>query len=179
MKPWIINQLIIVSVFSFLVAHAGSSQGPDDVPTATDLTVLGLQSNRNKIPIMIMYAAETCEYCERLEEDLLGPMHISGNIQLVPVDEVYYFHAEQKYVTVRHVNGEVIIDESLKSLEEEFGERFIRVHRNALVAKAYLDSLEKQASGQWMVKMRGVEESLEVSRRHMTQVRKILKQMKK
>lgn len=78
MKPWIINQLIIVSVFSFLVAHAGSSQGPDDVPRATDLTVLGLQSNQNKIPIMIMYAAETCEYCERLEEDLLGPMHVSG-----------------------------------------------------------------------------------------------------
>ncbi|WP_455376454.1 LytR/AlgR family response regulator transcription factor [Kaarinaea lacus] len=104
---------------------------------------------------------------------------ISGNIQLIPVDEVYFFHAEQKYVTVRHVNGEVIIDESLKSLEEEFGERFIRVHRNALVAKNYLDSLEKQSTGQWMVKMRGVKESLEVSRRHMTQVRKLLKQLKK
>ena len=48
------------------------------MPRATDLTVLGLQSNQNKIPIMIMYAAETCEYCERLEEDLLGPMHVSG-----------------------------------------------------------------------------------------------------
>ena len=104
---------------------------------------------------------------------------ISGNIQLIPVDEVYYFHADQKYVTVRHVKGEVIIDESLKSLEEEFGERFIRVHRNALVAINHLDRLEKQSSGQWMVKMRGVAESLEVSRRHMTQVRKLLKQLKK
>jgi thioredoxin-related protein len=78
MKSWIINQLIIVSVFSFLVAHAGSDEENNHVPMATDLTTLALQSNRNKIPIMIMYAAETCEYCERLEEDLLAPMHISG-----------------------------------------------------------------------------------------------------
>ena len=104
---------------------------------------------------------------------------ISGNIQLVPIEEIYFFHAEQKYVTVRHKNGEVIIDEPLKSLEEEFGDRFLRVHRNALVSKNYLDSLEKQSSGQWMVKIRGVNEKLEVSRRHMTQVRKQLKQLKK
>ena len=104
---------------------------------------------------------------------------ISGNIHLVPIEEIYFFHAEQKYVTVRHKNGEVIIDESLKSLEEEFGDRFMRIHRNALVATAYLDSLEKQSSGQWMVKIREIQETLEVSRRHMTQVRKQLKQSRK
>ena len=104
---------------------------------------------------------------------------ISGNIHLVPIEEIYFFHAEQKYVTVRHHNGEVITDESLKSLEEEFGDRFIRIHRNALVSTSHLDSLEKQASGQWMVKLRGIDEKLEVSRRHMTQVRKQLKQLRK
>lgn len=104
---------------------------------------------------------------------------ISGNIQLVPVEEIYYFHAEQKYVTVKHANGEVIIDESLKSLEEEFGDRFVRIHRNALVAKTYLDSLEKRNTGQWVVKLRDVDEKLEVSRRHMTLVRKQIKQQTK
>ena len=104
---------------------------------------------------------------------------ISGNIQLVPVDEIYFFQAEQKYVTVRHVKGEVIIDESLKSLEEEFGDRFIRIHRNAMVANAYLDSLEKRSNGQWMVKIRGIDTRLEVSRRHMTLVRKQIKQQTK
>lgn len=104
---------------------------------------------------------------------------ISGNIHLVPVEEIYFFHAEQKYVTVRHKQGEVIIDEPLKSLEEEFTDRFIRVHRNALVSTSHLDSLEKNSAGQWMVKLRGVTEKLEVSRRHMTQVRKQLKQLKK
>jgi len=100
---------------------------------------------------------------------------ISGNIYLVPIDEIYFFQADQKYVTVRHKQGEVIIDDSLKSLEEEFGDRFIRIHRNALVAKAHLDRLDKAAPGQWSVKIRGVDDKLEVSRRHMTIVRKLLK----
>ena len=78
MKPWVINQLIIISVFSFLVSHAGSNDDTHHVPMATDLTALALKSNQEKIPILIMYAADTCEYCERLEEDLLAPMHISG-----------------------------------------------------------------------------------------------------
>jgi two-component system response regulator AlgR len=103
---------------------------------------------------------------------------ISGKIQLVPIENVYYFLAEQKYVTVRHADGEVIIDEPLKSLEEEFGERLMRIHRNALVAKAHLEALEKQASGQWVVKVRDIGSRLEVSRRHLTQVRKQLKEMR-
>lgn len=78
MRPWVLNQLIIISVFAFLVAHAGSGESADDVPTTTDLHVLALKSNQEKLPILIMYAAEHCEYCERLEEDLLGPMHGSG-----------------------------------------------------------------------------------------------------
>lgn len=104
---------------------------------------------------------------------------ISGKIQLVPIENVYYFLAEQKYVTVRHSSGEVIIDEPLKSLEEEFGERLLRIHRNALVARAHLEALEKQASGQWVIKIRDIGERLEVSRRHLTTVRKQLKEMRK
>ena len=103
---------------------------------------------------------------------------ISGKIQLVPIENVYYFLAEQKYVTVRHTEGEVIIDESLKSLEEEFGERLLRIHRNALVNRAHLASLDKQPSGQWVVKIRELGARLEVSRRHLTQVRKQLKVMR-
>lgn len=102
---------------------------------------------------------------------------ISGNIRLVPIEEVYYFQAEQKYTTVRYKDGEVLIDESLKSLEEEFGDRFIRIHRNALVAQQYMDALEKMPNGQWVVKFRGIDNTLEVSRRHMTSVRKQLKQL--
>ncbi|NOZ54313.1 MAG: response regulator transcription factor [Gammaproteobacteria bacterium] len=100
---------------------------------------------------------------------------ISGNIHLIPINEIYFFQADLKYVTVRHKQGEIIIDESLKSLEEEFGDQFIRIHRNALVAKIYLDRLEKTSPGQWCVNIRGIDHKLEVSRRHMTIVRKLLK----
>ena len=102
---------------------------------------------------------------------------ISGNIRLVPIEDIFFFQAEQKYTTVRYKLGEVLIDESLKSLEEEFGDRFVRIHRNALVAKTHLDALEKLANGQWIIKMRGLDAALEVSRRHMTDVRKLLKQL--
>lgn len=117
---------------------------------------------------------------DALEENRQARTHISaqisGNIQLVPIEDIYFFQAEQKYVTVRHKNGEVIIDESLKSLEEEFGHLFIRIHRNALVAMNHMDALEKSAEGQWHIHIRAIEHNLEVSRRHMTTVRKQLKQ---
>jgi len=105
--------------------------------------------------------------------------HISsqsgGNIQLVPVDEIYYFLAEQKYVTVRHRHGEVLIDESLKSLELEFENRMIRIHRNALIATKFLDTLSKGSNGQWQVGFRDINDKLEVSRRHVSQLRKQMK----
>jgi len=105
--------------------------------------------------------------------------HISaqsgGNIQLIPVDEIYYFQAEQKYVTVRHLHGEVLIDESLKSLEQEFEQRMIRIHRNALIASKYMEALSKNANGQWQIGFRGIGDKLEVSRRHVSQLRKIMK----
>jgi two-component system response regulator AlgR len=97
-----------------------------------------------------------------------------GRLQLVPVHEVLYFMADQKYVTVRHRNGEVLIEESLKSLESEFEGRFIRVHRNALVAKSCLEALEKDRSGRHLIRLRGVDDQIEVSRRHVPEVRQQL-----
>ncbi|MGD8567616.1 MAG: thioredoxin fold domain-containing protein [Gammaproteobacteria bacterium] len=79
MKPWFFNQLIIVSVLVFLISHAGAGDtGEMDVPEATDLALLSLQSSQQNVPILIMYAAEYCEYCERLEAEVLGPMYESG-----------------------------------------------------------------------------------------------------
>lgn len=99
-----------------------------------------------------------------------------GNLQLIPVLEVIYFRAEQKYVTMCHQQGEALIEESLKSLESEFGEQFVRIHRNALVARGALEGLEKNREGSVFVRLQGTEERLEVSRRHLPEVRKLLKQ---
>jgi two-component system response regulator AlgR len=98
-------------------------------------------------------------------------------VELVPVEEVRYFQADQKYVTVAFGNGEVIIDETLKDLEQEFGDRFVRVHRNALVAAAHIESLERVENGQSCIRLRGIAEPLEVSRRHLAAVRQFVKNL--
>lgn len=105
--------------------------------------------------------------------------HISsqsgGKIQLIPLDDIYYFQAEQKYVTVRYTQGEVLIDEPLKALEQEFSDRMLRIHRNALIARKYMDALSKNADGQWQVSFRGIDDKIEVSRRHVSALRKLMK----
>lgn len=98
-------------------------------------------------------------------------------VELIPVENIYYFLADQKYVTVRHQNGSVLIDETLKELETEFADQFIRIHRNALVAVAYLDGLELVSSGQYQVRLRGLDERLSVSRRHLSMLRDRIHQL--
>lgn len=95
-------------------------------------------------------------------------------IELIPIDEVRYFLADHKYVTVRHEQGEVLIDETLKELEEEFGDRFIRIHRNALLSLNFLEGLEVISTGQYRVRIRGLDERLVVSRRHLPELRETL-----
>lgn len=101
-------------------------------------------------------------------------VHIRGNLELIPVDEIYYFRAEDKYVVLHHRNGQSLIEDSLVKLEEEFGDRFMRVHRNALVAKTEVIGLE-QSGGGTALKLKHCEQRLSVSRRHLPEVRHFLK----
>jgi len=86
-------------------------------------------------------------------------------LKLIPIDDVMCFQADQKYTTVRHQKGEDLIDDSLKTLEEEFAANFVRIHRNALVNTKYLERIARDASGQHFVHLRGLAEPMEVSRR--------------
>ncbi len=94
----------------------------------------------------------------------IGARHREG-LRLIPIEEVQYFLADQKYTTVRHVNGEDLIEESLRLLEREFSASFARIHRNALVNVKYLERIERDAAGQYFVHLRGCDAPLEVSRR--------------
>jgi two-component system response regulator AlgR len=94
----------------------------------------------------------------------IAARHRDG-LRLIPVGEVLYFLADQKYTTVRHVNGENLIEDSLRLLEGEFGPAFVRIHRNALVSVKYLERIERNADGQYFVQLRGCEAPLPVSRR--------------
>ncbi len=100
---------------------------------------------------------------------------IQGRIQLASVSEIRYFRADQKYVTAAWPGGELLLDESLKGLEQEFGDRFLRIHRNALVALPHILCFERDSDGHHVIQLRDVESPLKVSRRHLSQVRKTLK----
>jgi two-component system, LytTR family, response regulator AlgR len=86
-------------------------------------------------------------------------------LKLIPIEEVQYFLADQKYTTVRHVKGEDLIEDSLRLLESEFGSAFARIHRNALVGVKHLERIERGADGQYFVHLRGCPAPLQVSRR--------------
>jgi two-component system response regulator AlgR len=101
----------------------------------------------------------------------------ASGLQLIPVDEILYFQADQKYVTVRHLHGENLIDEPLKDLVEEFSENFIRIHRNTLIALPYLDHMDKSSDGQYAIWLRHCDTPLAVSRRHVTTVKDCLKRI--
>lgn len=94
----------------------------------------------------------------------------------VPAEDIVYFLADQKYTTVCHLHGEVLIEESLKTLEEDFAPWFLRVHRKALVATRFIAGLERDRNGEqlhWLT-MKHASNPLPVSRRRLAEVRRFL-----
>ncbi len=99
-----------------------------------------------------------------------------GEIRLIPIDEVNYFQADQKYVRVYHAGGHDLIDDSLKSLEQEFADDLVRIHRGAVVAVQKIERLAKSEDGKHHVVLRGgsqePQNELIISRRHLAEVRR-------
>lgn len=100
-----------------------------------------------------------------------------SRVVLVPVEDVVYLKAELKYITIRTVQREYLLEESLTKLETEFGTRFVRVHRNCLVARDFIRGFERRVNddgdSHWEVLLTGVNESLPVSRRQQFVVRDV------
>lgn len=101
-----------------------------------------------------------------------------GRTERVPLAEVLYFKAELKYVTVRTASKSYILDGALNDLEERHGARFLRIHRNALVARHAVRALERHHDPEegegWAVRLNGLEELLAVSRRQLPAVREAI-----
>jgi two-component system response regulator AlgR len=95
-----------------------------------------------------------------------------GTLELIPIEEIAYFKADQKYVTMRTTEQEYLIEESLKTLEQEFAHLFIRIHRNALVAQQMMHGLTKNQDGHPCINFKDIDDLLEVSRRHLPYIRK-------
>lgn len=102
---------------------------------------------------------------------------VRGNLKLVPMTDVTHLQAEDKYVVVHHTGGELLIEEPLKDLEIEFAERFVRIHRNCLVALDRITALDRAPDGRMFVTLRANAQRLDVSRRNLPALRKRLKSL--
>ena len=116
------------------------------------------------------------EVAEKDEETLL--IQDRGRTERVPVAEVLYFKAELKYITVRTARRSYILDGSLSELDARLGSRFMRIHRNALIARHAVRALEKHFDPEegegWAVRLNGLDELLTVSRRQLGAVREAI-----
>lgn len=104
--------------------------------------------------------------------------HVSSKnrrgVELISVSDIRLFQADNKYVTAYHQQGEALLDETLKDLEEEFNGVFVRIHRNALVSVPHIEGLERNQDGQYFVRLMDLDIRPQVSRRHVSQLRKLL-----
>ncbi|MEM7195030.1 MAG: LytTR family DNA-binding domain-containing protein [Pseudomonadota bacterium] len=98
-----------------------------------------------------------------------------GKIKLVPLHQICYFRAENKYVAVRTRDARYLINETLNQLEEDMDDEFIRVHRNALISTRFLEGLEKIDDNRWCVLFQDIDDKLEISRRQTPTIRRWLR----
>jgi two-component system response regulator AlgR len=175
--------------------HLGALEEPPAVVFATAYDEYALQAFDSQAvgyllkPVRRERLEEALKHASRLQRPQLRQLaaaqqpaaprqhvavRVRDQLKLIPVKDVLFFRAEQKYVTVRHVRGEDLLDEPLKQLEDEFAREFVRAHRSLLVSVAHVEALERAADGGFALRLRGLAEVLAVSRRQLADLRKRL-----
>ncbi len=101
-------------------------------------------------------------------------VRVRDTLRLIPIKDIQFFRADQKYVSVYHTGGEDLIDESLTDLAEEFSRDFSRIHRSILVSVGYLEAVERDRAGRHFVRIRDREERLPVGRRQVGDLKRFL-----
>lgn len=161
----------------FVTAHAEHAVQAFDLEAVDYLTK----------PVRVERLAQALQKVLRVQEPLAPSTSASdewlviqerGRSERVALAEVIYLKAELKYITVRTSEKEYIYDGALSDLEQRFGHLFVRVHRNALVARRAVRAIEKisdptEGEG-WSVRLEGVDDRLSVSRRQVAAVREAL-----
>ena len=163
----------------FVTAHAEHAVQAFDIEAADYLTKPVRLSR-------LVLAMQRVERLVRQQQQEGGAAHEQefltiqdrGRTERVPLRDVAYLKAELKYITVRTATRSYILDGSLSDMEDKYGHQFLRVHRNALVARRMVRALEKHFDDEegegWAVRLQGVEEPLAVSRRQLAAVRELL-----
>jgi two-component system response regulator AlgR len=162
----------------FVTAHAEHAVQAFDVAAVDYLTK----------PVRLERLQQALQKVERLayihmglQPDLMGEVLIiqdRGRTERVPLAEVLYLKAELKYITVRTATHSYIFDGALSELEEKYATHFMRVHRNALIARRAVRALVKHFDAEegegWAVRLSGIDELLAVSRRQLSAVREAI-----
>ena len=110
-------------------------------------------------------------------EELFLRTTLGGKVSLFPLSEVVCLLAEDKYTTVIHQKGRLVIDQTLLDLENEHPTVLVRIHRSTLVARKSIRGLEKASDGRHFVKLEGCEDRPQVSRRNLPAIRKLIREL--
>jgi two-component system response regulator AlgR len=102
---------------------------------------------------------------------------LGGKVKLFPLADVIYMIAEDKYTTVVHQDGKLVIDQSLADMENEHADVLIRIHRQTLVAIKYVRGLEKTLAGRHYLLLNGCDDRPQVSRRNLPAIRKLIRKL--
>ncbi|MGY8902931.1 MAG: LytR/AlgR family response regulator transcription factor [Burkholderiales bacterium] len=161
----------------FVTAHAEHAVQAFDLEAVDYLTK----------PVRLERLQAALQKVERAAHVLSAPSPLSGEYlviqdrgrtERVPLVDVLYLKAELKYITVRTAGKSYILDGSLSDLESAYGDTFVRIHRNAIVARRAVRSLEKNFDAEegdgWAVRLNGIDELLSVSRRQLASVRELV-----
>jgi two-component system, LytTR family, response regulator AlgR len=98
-----------------------------------------------------------------------------GGVRRIPCADIVLLRADSKYVEVWHTAGMALTEESLRAIEERLPGRFRRVHRGALVAEDRIRGLAPAGDGRYLLELGGIDVEVEVSRRHLPEVRRLLR----
>ena len=159
--------IIFVTAFDSYAVQAFELNAIDYLvkPVRAPRLAAALLKVRKQRPVLAPTVLATLQQGERMHLSC----HERGRLLLIPVADIIYLKADLKYVVARTASREYLLDESLTHLEEEFSERFIRLHRSVLVAKTAIAGFEKStgedAETQWQALLHGISERLPVSRR--------------
>ena len=174
----VISELPKPPAVVFVTAHAGYAVQAFELEAVDYLTK----------PVRLERLQQALQKVERLrqagrasEADIPTKMLViqeRGRTERLPLNEVLYLKAELKYITVRTARRSYILDGSLSELEERHADHFMRIHRNALVARRAVRRLEKHFDPEegecWAVRLDGIDELLAVSRRQLGAVRQAI-----
>jgi len=163
----------------FVTAHAQHALAAFDLDAVDYLTK---PVRRERLQAALQRVAQRIAARAPAEDEPVIVVSDRGRVVRVPVSQVLYLKAELKYVTLRTPEHTYVLDDALSDLEQRLGERFIRVHRNAIVARRAVRALERRAVADgdveggesWAVRVAPVDEWLAVSRRQATAVREAL-----